>query len=446
MVCNKGLVVGGCLLGFTLGLSQGCFDPPADVPFDAAPPDAEVDAPIICTASTTTCENNRYIECDERGSVSLQLTCPLGCDDTEVKCRDVDPSNGVAMYLDRAGTDPDAPDLVLSAGSTIDTDTGIVFDGALSVDVPSTDLGPYRVFIVKSLAVDGNTKVSGGRGVIIVSDGEVEISALLDVSADMEVDGPGAASGACQGSDANAASFPGGGGGGGNSLVGGAGGESNNGASAGAVGGAPHVDVDLDPLVGGCDGGRSIVTGSVCTSGGGGGGGALQIVSRVEIALTGSGSIDASGGGGITAMHGATCPASGNSTRGGGGGGSGGMVLLEAPQVRLEGAAVVVSTKGGSGSAGGVDGGARNGSDGGTGSVAAPGGMDTTQAWGGNGGTEVLPPRAGGYANPNLYGGGGGGSVGQARFNTTSGTINPQSGAALRTQYSTGALRTRLVP
>ena len=441
------LILIGCVL-----LTSCSFDRPADLDDDAGMIDAIADMPDAetgCVPNQIICDDatDRYTECDGDGVVTRTIDCPLGCSDSAEKCVDVDPSNGVAQYLDMAATDPDAPDLTLGAGSTIDTTSGIVFDGSQSVVVPSTDIGVYRVFWVKSLTISGATKASGGDGVIIVSDGNVAITALFDLSADAQTNGPGGGPGSCDGSDASSsAGLAGGGGGAGNGDPGGTGGSGNNGNGPGGVAGPVLSDVDLEPLRGGCEGGQGVVSGSTCKSGFGGGGGALQVVSRTEIRISGSGVIDASGGGGVSAKVGIDGCTS-TSLRGGGGGGSGGSVLLEAPQVLLEGAAAIVSTKGGGGSAGGIGGPGLDGADGGTDDQRPSGGINSlTGVSGGLGGHEALSPTNGLAGDTNENGGGGGGGVGRARFNTAAGTINPVGGAVIRSEFTTSMLRTRLVP
>ena len=437
-----------------LALLGACsFEPPPDIgddddagaTIDAAAPDAETG----CTPNTAVCDDatDRYTECDGEGTVTRVIDCPLGCSDAAEKCVDVDPSNGVAQYLDMAATDPDAPDLVLGEGSSIDTDTGIAFDGGASVEVPSVDLGAFRVFMVKTLSITGTTKVTGGDAIIIVSDGDVSIAAILDVSADKQTNGPGGGPGTCDGSNASSgAGLAGGAGGAGNAETGGAGGSGNGGNGPGGLGGPSLTDLDLEPLRGGCEGGQGVVVGDSCASGFGGGGGGIQIVSRTRIALTDAGGIDASGGGGVAVRPGVgTCTST--SLRGGGGGGSGGAILLEAPQVVLEGSSVVLSTKGGGGSAGGAGNFLLDGEDGGTGPTRAAGGTNgLTGVSGGQGGDEAVPPGNGGAGDANENGGGGGGAVGHARFNTSSGTINPVGGPAIRTEFTASTIRTRLVP
>ena len=50
------------------------------------------------------------------GAVEQAIVCPLGCSTTAEKCLDVDPSNGLASYLDAAA---DGPTLHFTGASTI---------------------------------------------------------------------------------------------------------------------------------------------------------------------------------------------------------------------------------------------------------------------------------------------------------------------------------------
>lgn len=428
----------------------GCFSKPADVDFDASPfdaraidgraIDANVDAPapdaIVpdavteCPPSTIICDDatSTYVDCDATGTPTFSMHCPLGCSTNSEKCVDVDPSNGLAAQLDLARDD--GATVAFSGNSTIDTTTGVVFNGANSITVPSAPVNGMRVFRFKSLSVAGTLRVTGNDMLAIVVDGDVTIAGVLDVSSDWSSTGI-AGPGADPTFAAATVTTKAGTGGGGNHQVGAHGGDFTGGPAAGGAGGAGQSDPDLVPLRAGMAGGTSMIVGTIP---GGLGGGAVQIVSRTTISVLGSGVIDASGAGG-SANTILVTP--------GVGGGAGGTVLLEAPQLTLDGAGVVVSTKGGGGSDTGFNGCTTcQGSDGGYDAAAAPGG--TGAAAGGNGGTGATAPTVG--SNGASAGGGGGGSVGEARFNTTAGTINPQNGAAIRSAFSTGLIATRLVP
>lgn len=435
-----------CLFGL-----QGCtFAPPPPLldgppPFDAAPdaaPDAMVDAAPACEANTIVCDDTvgRYIECDGDGTAVVAIDCPLGCAAAIEKCIDVLPSNNLAPYLDQALSDPGVVPVTFTGVSTINTGNGIVLVDGQSVEIPNVVVDDTRIFMAKSLDVSGTLKITGAYMVAFAVDGDVTITGLVDVSGDGSTRGPGGYQGGgheCTGVSSSGATPTAGGGGGGRYDAGGGGGSAGNGEVGGA-GGMQHRDADLVPLEPGCSG-NLVLEGTVISEYGGGGG-AIHIVSRTQIALRGSGVIDASGGGARSATI-------ATGTVGGAGGGSGGGVLLEAPQVVLDGASVVISTRGGGGAAAGSGAAAHHGHDGGLGPAAAAGGVNTSGADGGAGGTEVSPPVAGqaGAATAD-DGGGGGGSVGQTRFNTSTQSPVILNGALVRSRSSSGYLATRHVP
>jgi len=430
-------LVAACRFDPPPSLGDGGADDDGDA-FDAAELDAP-EAPPECTPSTTVCRDGWYVECSAQGTPARTMRCPLGCADDDPRCIDVDPSNGLAAQLDLTAN---APAISFAGSSTIDTKTGIVFNGAVSIDVPNELVNGMRVLRFSTLDIQGTLKVSGDAALVLLADRDVTIGGLLDVS--------GAAGGAgrstetsCRGESASGG--PGGGGGGraGNGAHGG-----SSGGTPGGAGGTSLSDPDLVPLQGGCAGGAG-GSGTVGIAGaaGGTGGGAVQIVSRARIAITGSGRIDASGKGGgsgwVSIIVGGTVSGSG------GGGGSGGGVLLEAPQIVLDGAGVVVSTKGGGGGGAVPSGVSVPGANGGTDAAPAAGGYYSGHPRGGNGGIVGTAPTVGGDGTgtgTTARGAGGGGRHGQARFNTETGGINPQNGAAIRSAQTTGTLATRLVP
>src|SRR5262245_29189045 len=168
-----------------------------------------------------------------------------------------------------------------------------------------------------------NVKVRGSRAVALLAHRDVEVTGLLDVSADGSTSGPGSQGGGCVGQDSHDA---GGSGGAGMATIGGHGGR--GGSTRGHDYGGACRALDGRPLVGGAAGGRNLGTsGAVPTILGGGGGGAVQLVSRVAITLHNGGKIDAGGGGGMAHTR----------LTAGTGGGSGGIIVLEAPGVTLDG-------------------------------------------------------------------------------------------------------------
>jgi hypothetical protein len=446
-MCARAVVP--CVAVFLVACS---FEPPADVPdddddtamHDAAPPDM---MPVECEAGTITCDDaeERYVECGPDGLSVRVADCPMGCATDVEKCLDVDPSNDLGAYLDIARTDATVPSVAFTGSSTIDTVTGNVTNNGATVQLPSNLIGDdMRVFLLKELQVAGTLKITGDKhSIAFVVDGDVTITGTIDVSGDGPTPGPGAVLRAdtCNGTGSGALELSNSGAGGAGHYDGGANGGYGNGSSTLLAGGAQFRDDDLEPLVAGCSGGSKLelINNQSQLSRGGGGGGALQISSSSRVTISGVGKIDASGGGG----H-----ANGQFVIPGAGGGSGGSVLLEAPEIVLDGPGVVVSTRGGGGSSSGTDAATRDGADGGTDTTPAPGGTDSPYASGGSGGTESAAPAAGSNGPSSSYpeGGGGGGAVGEARFNTRSGTLTPTNGATIRSRFSEDTVGTRVFP
>ncbi|MBK9033378.1 MAG: hypothetical protein IPL61_19255 [Myxococcales bacterium] len=423
----------------------GCqFDRPLDIdPVDARVIDA-VDAPPPCAPSTIVCDDAQgvYTECDAAGTVVRQLTCPLGCATDTEQCLDIDPHNGLAMYLDMVA---DPPDVVLAGAARIDPETGVLFDGPTAITVP-TFIAPagLRVFVFASLTIDGSLSVTpmGSRTwpIALLATRDMTIRGPIDVSAARNLAGPGGISGGdlagddlCPGGNtffAPPAPSPGAGGGGG-WFAGGIGGAING--TAGSPGGLAQREIE--PFAGGCAGG--IVYGNTSSSAtGGGGGGALQLASRTRITFEVGGGIDASGGGGGPGFRNIA----------GAGGGAGGKVLIEAPQVILDGAGVVISTKGGGG-AGASDASASGGpgEDGGTAANRAQGGSSPIGNIGGAGGVTTEPYPGTDAMGGGVSGGGGGGSPGTIAYFTMAGAINPINGATNRSPTIIAPLATRTI-
>lgn len=379
------------------------------MPIDARELDA-VDAPPPCTPSTIVCDDAAgvYTECDADGSVVRQLTCPLGCATDTEQCLDIDPHNGLAMYLDMADT---APHLNVSGEVVINTVAGIISDGTMDVPVPTfLTASGIRVFVVKSLHLGGTVtvaRIAGAPSLAFVSAGDVVLEGMIDLGARLNMPGPGGAAPATGDSDCTpfdffASSATG------TYGIGGAGGTHPGGAGGGTtvtIGGAGMpARTPLQLPLGGCAGGSffDIPSNALSVPGGGGGGG-LQVVSRTSIRLATAAVINASGGGATTTRQ----------DRPGGGGGAGGTILLEAPTVDLDGPLVVVSVKGGGGGgAGGATSSGGSGEDGGTSAIPAAGGTSTTPATGGRGGVTGGPEGGQNALVQGRHGAGGGGSAG----------------------------------
>src|SRR5262245_24892220 len=104
------------LLMLSLGLGPACvIDAPHYVVGDGGVPDARsgpdariadagVDADLSCTANEVICDDatSHYSECGPTGVIQFEMDCALGCAAAVEKCQDVDPSNGLAPYLDSA--------------------------------------------------------------------------------------------------------------------------------------------------------------------------------------------------------------------------------------------------------------------------------------------------------------------------------------------------------
>ncbi len=395
----------------------------------------------LCDPNETACTNGTVATCDAAGTVVSAEPCPLGCFESEPRCREIDPSNGLAQFLDM----PNLPDLDLENGS-ITTNTGSVFANGSDVPVTTFLLAappngvPIRVIPVNSLRLKNIAIDSSDVGVpaalAIVARGAVTIEGRVSV---FGLAG-GIYSGTCVGqtgfSDTRTASngttqqtLRSGGGGGGNAT---------NGALGGAVdpllgsglGGVAFGNDALVPLRGGCVGSNG------GAGDGGDPGGALQISSRISINVVGI--VDARG-------------ASGENDAGqNGGGGAGGSVLLEAPVVVLGSNAGLIA-KGGPGATG-------------TGSAGVTPPTDDAQPAlgmhcvpiapecgdGGNGGNADTSPTIGATATyttsptkTQFNGGGGGGSVGRFRINTATSDFTKTSSAVEAARITTGMLLTR---
>src|SRR5688572_24344108 len=70
----------------------------ADTPVDTAENDG-----FTCTAGEMlSCSGNAGVRCASDGTTMEPVTCPAGCHATEVRCNQIDASNGLNTYLDSA--------------------------------------------------------------------------------------------------------------------------------------------------------------------------------------------------------------------------------------------------------------------------------------------------------------------------------------------------------
>ena len=390
----------------------------------------------------TTCSGSTLMTCNSGSWVSSE--CPLGCFTDGTRCWDVDPSNGLAQYLDKAA---DGPDVVLTDGAVIDVGGNASRTVTRSAIPAPFDSAP------QSGGRPGHPRLRGPlaraerccdqpgplaiRPIAFVVDGDVTVQGHVALGGDKEVPGPGGRSAKGTSSSAGTACIPqlgdfsgaqiSGSGGGGFGGTGGRGGA--NGGIAGGVGALPDGDETGEPLVGGCGGGFGSSTAAV------GAAAAVRsrLVSRSAIRLE-PGILDAGGGGGLG-------PAAG--------GGSGGLILLEAPTITLVGSGAAVVVNGGGGGGGGVGDGTICSSDGENGTVtttpAAGGACQIGNTDGGDGGAGTTPAGngvddPGGTASGT---GGGGGSVGRIRLNTVSATISQGAGTVVSGNATYGTLKKR---
>lgn len=375
--------------------------------------DASVDGGGSCEAGAALrCDGTNLVRCKPEGIGEVSEPCALGCVAAKLTCgTDIDPSNGLAPFLDLSSGEKDVD---LGSSATINTDTGEVKVGGATVTVRSETLAQesapiIRVFIVRSLTT-GEVNVVGKNAIAIVSNGDVKIGGVFRTSTNPA---PGMHNdGSCMGQVGQMfydAYRNGGNGGGGFGSPGGRGGSATitAGTAEGGLGGAVTGNATLVPLRGGC--------------GGGTGGGAIQLVSRTRIVI--SGAVAANGAGGFA----------------GDGGGSGGGVLLEAPAVELEKSGKVVANGGGGGGGGFCFPDVppqTSGREGGLDATPASGGLPCNgSAVGGVGAAGNINAANGDADNrPTITvaeGGGGGGGVGRIRINTlplgfrTMGLISP---------------------
>lgn len=416
---------------------------------DAAP---SIDA-ATCMPNTAVCDSRGHVvTCDASGKVMDDTACSLGCMSGATTCSQMEVSNGLTRYLAIAASSN--VDLVFPTGqSTIKASDGTVMINNVQQSIGSEVVNGMRVFPVRSLNVTGQlaaiknyTELDAPALVFVVA-GDVAISGPIDLSADKSAPPPGSlkyeasVAAGCAGGDGGAdnllASQKGGSGGGGGYHPGAAGGASSQ--FAGGTAGRATFNDTLVPLRGGCTGGKAPPGGYIVAAGGG----AIQIVSTTKITLSGVGSIDVGGGGGMATPW--------DSGQPGTGGGGGGAILLEAPSITLRGADVVLAAKGGGGGGTGenVNGtGQAIGENGGLGEAPAQGGVyNASFLKGGNGATTQVAPVAGpgcGAATPcstaTKHGAGGGGGVGLIRFNTRDGSVSILDGAKVRAPSTTGTI------
>jgi hypothetical protein len=389
---------------------------------DAAESDASPDSgpEQICTPNESLrCESGDLVVCSDDGTEEEEIACVLGCEDSALRCRDVEPSNGLADFLDQAGAQPLAD---FGESATINTDTEQVEVNGSPVALATFVTGsePEILVIAVGGLVADDVTVSGARALAIVSDGDIELAGHFSVSASGATGGPGAFDEpACTGQvgervDSNGATSLAGGGGGGFGSSGARGGiaiaqddAGEDVRAEGGPGGGTTGNAQLVPLRGGCSGSGE-ANGTLTA----GGGGAVQLVSRTTIQVDGI--VAASGAGG-------------RSTGAGSAGGSGGGILLEAPEIVITGN--VVANGGGGGASGICTNDAAAGEDGRTdnqraaGGTACGGSLSVGGGLGAAGSQNALFGSTNNSGTVGAFGGHGGAGVGRIRINTAAGGL-----------------------
>ncbi len=274
--------------------------------------------------------------------------------------------------------------------------------------LPQTNGPELCVIAGTSVTVPATTRVTGPRGLVVVSTSTITVDGSLDASSTALVPGGGANPSSCPAAGTGSSDAGGGAGGAGGGFAtqggdGGRGDENDNGMPAGkASGGVAAATQTTAVLRGGCRGGNGGDGNGGFTTGSNGGG-AVYLIAASSITVSTNGGVYASGGGG----------GGGPACGGGGGGGSGGMIGFDAPAITIDGK--VAANGGGGGGGGGSTGASLAGTDGTTTmyNTRAPGGAPG----GGNGVAGGLGSALGNLtgaigANGDCGGGGGGGGIG----------------------------------
>jgi hypothetical protein len=372
-----------------------------------------------CTPDTVSCSADMTAleQCGADGLVAQSDACAAGCiagTSGDARCGYIEPV-WLPDVCDEVATTPAA-----SLGGTLDTQQDAQCTGGV-VEIDGTT---FCIVRAATIAI-ADLKVTGTRAIAFVADAKLDVTGILDVSADSTTSGPGAGT-LGRGATTLQSSFFGAGGAG-FVQAGGRGGSDETGMLAGTAGGPVTQRLTTERFVGGAPGGASVCgngtfqcPGSINFIGGGGGGGALLIACRGKVSVTGT--IDAGGGGG--AGGGDHTTGAGTVTQGGAaGGGSGGFVVFQGLDVELTGK-LYANGGGGGGACGSDNCRGPNGSDGRRATTGAPGGDPPGNTCGGGvGGSASGAPGSGEqtFSNTDAGAGGGGGSMGQFLVFTPSG-------------------------
>ena len=308
------------------------------------------------------------------------------------------------------------PMLAVAVSATFDTDFDMNCTGGVVQQAGGAEICVVRYGSI-SVEADVELTVVGTRAVAFVSDDELLIAGILDVSATERTDGPGGGlivSGTREGNVI-------GGGGAGFKTQGGAGGNASTDGGA-ANGGPPSPDPAAVPVLSG--GSRPQGLDATANNSGGAGGAATLISCRGRVNVTGT--IDSGGGGGARGFFLSIAAV------GGAGGGSGGYVVLQGLDVVVTGEVFANGGGGGSGRPSNAQSGA-HGQDAPRSMFGGAGGLTSGagEGAGGSGGSITSGPTSGKRStDPAASAGGGGGSMGFFQTYTPEGitpTLTPSS-------------------
>ena len=319
--------------------------------------------------------------------------------------------------------------LNISGDSTFNTDTGML-DATTPAGASITQASGPDVYVLSvdgvTIEATGTLHVIGSKPLIIASWQAASVAGTIDAGSSAMQIGAGSNPATCSATAAQPGQIAvstGGSGGGGGGGFGGHGGHGGTGDNPqGPLGGAGGASQSVPRVViGACSGAASGAAGPGdsgdpnATSPGGAGAGAIELASRVSIAITGHVRAGGAGGGGAPT----------GSAAGGGGGGAGGYLGFDAATISFDGATIAANGGGGGGSAP-FAGTGMAGQDGQPSAAPAAGGPLSTCSEPGMAGGAGATPDGASSANPveSCGGAGGGGGVG---FVLTWGTVT-QSG------------------
>ncbi len=143
----------------------------------------------LCEPNQTVCTNGTLATCDATGQQTAS-SCPLGCFEDQPRCRDIDPSNRLATYMDMVQNPADLDlsvgqwNVFLKTGSISSEGPGATTLTVPSFMVPSPSGGPQiRVFVVENLKL-GNVFISTQpsdppTAVAFIASGDITVSGAV---------------------------------------------------------------------------------------------------------------------------------------------------------------------------------------------------------------------------------------------------------------------------